>query len=141
MIQITSQSNFLVLHPDLLITATALSNAPQCRRKPLLSALVRSTLNMTPALLWGNMLHEVMQTCMAQQRWDECFIDGHIEEIVKKNLADLVKINVGIDEAKREVKSRAKGLRVFSERYIAEIPKVGIASNCVDLTIEVTVLG
>ncbi|KAG1727676.1 Dna2-domain-containing protein [Suillus paluster] len=123
MIKITSKTNFLINHPDLLITATALSNAPQCRRKPLLSALVRSTLDVTPSLIWGNMLHEVVQICMAEQRWDERFVEEHTEEIIKKNIAELVKINVGVDEAKREVKARSKGLRVFSERYIAENPK------------------
>ncbi|KAG1804110.1 Dna2-domain-containing protein [Suillus subaureus] len=122
-IKITSKVNFLINHPDLLITATALSNAPQCRRKPLLSALVRSSLDVTPSLIWGNMVHEVMQICMAEQRWDDRFIEGHTEEIIKKNLAELVKINIGVDEAKREVKARSKGLRVFSERYIAETPK------------------
>ncbi|KIK37375.1 hypothetical protein CY34DRAFT_92854 [Suillus luteus UH-Slu-Lm8-n1] len=122
-IKITSKINFLINHPDLLITATALSNAPQCRRKPLLSALVRSSLDVTPSLIWGNVVHEVMQICMAEQRWDDRFIEEHTEEIIKKNLAELVKINVSVDEAKREVKARSRGLRVFSERYIAETPK------------------
>jgi len=80
------------------------------RRKPLLSALVRSTLDITLSLLWGNMLHKVMQTCMTEQRWDGRFIEEYTEEIIKKNLAELVKINVSIDEAKREVKVRSKGL-------------------------------
>jgi len=75
------------------------------------------------------MLHEVMQICMAEQQWDERFIEEHTEEIIKKNLAELVKINVSIDEAKREVKTRSRGLRVFSERYLAETPKVIVTSN------------
>ncbi|KAG1812287.1 Dna2-domain-containing protein [Suillus variegatus] len=111
------------IRKDILITATALSNAPQCRRKPLLSALVRSSLDFTPALVWGNMVHEVMQICMAEQRWDDRFIEEHTQEIINKNLAELVKINVSVDEAKREVKARSRGLRMFSERYIAETPK------------------
>ncbi|KIK34939.1 hypothetical protein CY34DRAFT_17371 [Suillus luteus UH-Slu-Lm8-n1] len=103
-IKITSKTNFLINHPDLLITATALSNAPQCRRKPLLSALVRPSLDVTPSLIWGNVVHEVMQICMAEQRWDDRFFEEHIEEIIKKNLAELVKINVSVNEAKREVR-------------------------------------
>ncbi|OAX34925.1 hypothetical protein K503DRAFT_409957 [Rhizopogon vinicolor AM-OR11-026] len=96
------------------------------RRKPLLSALVRSTLDITLSLLWGNMLHKVMQTCMTEQRWDGRFIEEYTEEIIKKNLAELVKINVSIDEAKREVKVRSKGLRLFSEHYIAVTPKADV---------------
>ncbi|KAH7929561.1 Dna2-domain-containing protein [Leucogyrophana mollusca] len=122
-ITVSSQSNLLIHHPDLLLTATALSNAPQCRRKPLLSALVRSTSDVTPAIVWGNMLHEVMQSCMISQRWDERWIDERIDEVVRRSLAELVKIGLGVDEAKREVKTRSKGLRVFSERYMADVPK------------------
>src|SRR5690606_17316242 len=60
-IEITSQSNLVILHPDILLTATSLSNAPQCPRKPLLSSLVRASNDTSPALVWGNMLHELIQ--------------------------------------------------------------------------------
>ncbi|KAF8554816.1 Dna2-domain-containing protein [Imleria badia] len=122
-IRISSRDNLFIHHPDLLLTATALSNAPQCRRKPLLSSLVRSTSDMTPALVWGNMLHEIMQTCLATQKWDEFYVEDLIEDAVMKNLPEIVKIGTTIEEAKREVKLRSKGLKVFSERYIADTPK------------------
>ena len=51
-----TSANLLILHPDMLLTATALSKAPQCMRKPLLTSLVRSTSDITPALVWGSML-------------------------------------------------------------------------------------
>ena len=123
-ITISSHHNLFIHHPDLLLTATALSNAPQCRRKPLLSSLIRSTSDMTPALVWGNMLHEIMQTCLATQKWDEFYVEDLIEDAVMKNLPEIVKIETTIEEAKRELKLRSKGLKVFSERYIADTPKV-----------------
>ena len=79
---------------------------------------------MTPALLWGNMLHEIMQTCLATQQWDEFYVEDLIEDAVMKNLPGIVKIDTTIEDAKREVKLRSKGLKVFSERYIADRPKV-----------------
>ncbi|EIW80184.1 Dna2-domain-containing protein [Coniophora puteana RWD-64-598 SS2] len=121
---ISSKSDIIVIHhPDLLLTATSISNAPQCRRKPLLSQLVRSSSDITPALVWGNMLHEVMQTCMAAGRWDEAFMDEQIDSVIRKNLAELVKIGLSVADARREVKARSKGLHVFSERYISSTPK------------------
>ncbi|KAI6019257.1 Dna2-domain-containing protein [Pisolithus microcarpus] len=122
-ILISSKENLLIHHPDFLLTATALSNAPQCKRKPLLSALVHSTSDTTPSLVWGNILHEVMQTCLLANRWDKAYIDDLIEDIISRNLSELVKIGVTIEEAMREVTLRSKGLRVFSKRYIAEEPK------------------
>ncbi|KAG6829909.1 hypothetical protein H0H87_009811 [Tephrocybe sp. NHM501043] len=125
-ITITAKSNLLILHPDLLLTATALSNAPQCRRKPLLSNLVRSTSDTTPALVWGNMLHEVMQSCLSENRWETSWVDDKIEQVILKGLNELIKIDVTIEQAKREVTTRAKGLLAFSEKYISEFPKVSL---------------
>ncbi|KAN0081509.1 DNA replication factor Dna2, partial [Tylopilus felleus] len=93
------------------------------RWKPLLSSLLRSTSDVTPALVWGNMLHEIMQTRLATQRWDEFYVEDLIEDAVTKNLPEIVKIETTIEEAKRELKLRSKGLKVFSERYIADTLK------------------
>ncbi|KAF8232801.1 Dna2-domain-containing protein [Tricholoma matsutake] len=122
-IAITSKANLLVLHPDLLLTATALSNATQCRRKPLLSTLVRSSSDTTPALVWGNMLHEVMQSCFTAGRWEESWMNEKIDEVIYKGLNELLKLDVSVEQAKREVKTRAKGLLVFSQKYLSDTPK------------------
>ncbi|KAK0235314.1 AAA domain-containing protein [Armillaria nabsnona] len=124
-IAISSKNNLLILHPDVLITATALSNAPQCRRKPLITSLIRSSTDYTPSLVWGNMLHSVLQACLVADRWDEIWVDDKIDEIVRGGLSDLVRINTNVDQAKREVKARAKGLHAFSEKYMASSPKSG----------------
>ncbi|KZT00075.1 Dna2-domain-containing protein [Laetiporus sulphureus 93-53] len=122
-ITISSKQNLLVLQPDLLITATSLSTAPQCRRKPLVSNLVRGSVDVTPSLIWGNLLHEVMQACLTEERWDQKWIEQTIAEIVRKNLGELLRINIGVEQAITEVKARAIGLRSFSEKYIAQKPK------------------
>ncbi|KAK0217033.1 AAA domain-containing protein [Armillaria fumosa] len=124
-IAISSKNNLLILHPDVLITATALSNAPQCGRKPLITSLVRSSTDYTPSLVWGNMLHSVLQACLVADRWDEIWVDDKIDEIVRGGLSDLVRINTNVDQAKREVKARAKGLHAFSEKFMALSPKSG----------------
>ncbi|TFK68090.1 Dna2-domain-containing protein [Pluteus cervinus] len=114
-ITISSKENFIILHPDLLVTATALSNSAQCVRRPLLSSLIRSSSDATPSMLWGNMLHEVTQACLREGQWEESWIVERIDEAIQDNLADL--------DAQREVLSRAKGLQGFFERYIADTPK------------------
>ena len=123
-ITVTAKQNLLIHHPDLLITATALSNAPQCRRRPLIQGLVRSPYDSTPALVWGNMLHEVMQACLLARRWEEHWITDKIKEVVMKSLLELVKIGATVDQAVIEVKARAKGLYSFAEKYVADVPKV-----------------
>lgn len=118
-------SPLLIHHPDILITATALSSTPTCTRKPLLSGMVRSSTDITPALVWGNILHEVMQACMQEGRWDVKWMDRKIEDVVRRGLGDLLSLNVNVDQAKREVWARASGLKTFSERYYGTVsPKV-----------------
>jgi DNA replication ATP-dependent helicase Dna2 len=123
-IRITAQTNLLILHPDILLTATALSNAPQCARKPLLSSLVRASSDITPALVWGNMLHEVMQTCLSEKRWEEAWINERIDQVLMNGLGMLLALNVSVETARTELRRRAIGLTIFKDRYIADTPKV-----------------
>ncbi|KAK7049300.1 DNA replication endonuclease-helicase Dna2 [Paramarasmius palmivorus] len=129
-ITVSSKSNTIILHPDILLTATALSTAAHCRRKPLLLGLVRSSSEVSPALVWGNMLHTVFQTSLNAKRWDEAWLDEQIEQVVRDNLMDLVHISTDAEQAKREVKSRAKGIQTFFDRYLSLNPKTeAILSN------------
>ncbi len=123
-INITAAANLLILHPDFLTTATALSTAPQCRRKPLLAGLVRATSDITPALVYGSVLHEVLQRCLREDRWEQTFLDTCIEETVQAMLGDLVKLGVSKEVARREVADRARGLIPFQQRYLTDEPKV-----------------
>ncbi|KAI0763927.1 Dna2-domain-containing protein [Trametes elegans] len=122
-ITVCSKHNLFIHHPDVLLTATSLSNASQCLRKPLLSHMVRSSSDVTPSLIWGNMLHEVMQTCLSTARWDDKFIEKQISEVARQGLGELLRIDMGIDQAIIEVKGKAKGLKMFAEKYIAKTPK------------------
>lgn len=74
------------------------------------------------------MLHEVMQTCLATGHWDEQYIDERIDEVVTKGLSELVKLDTSVEQAKREMKLRAKGLQAFARKYVADTPQVRVDS-------------
>ncbi|KAK7048375.1 DNA replication helicase [Favolaschia claudopus] len=122
-ISITSSDNILILHPDLLLTPSALSSSLECRRKPLLSGLVRSSSDTSPALVWGNILHEVMQACLSSGRWEDAWVEEKVEQVIRDKISDIAKISLSVEDARREIKLRAKGLKAFSEKYIADSPK------------------
>lgn len=59
--------NLLILHPDILVTATAVCDVPTCVRKPLVRQRINGTGasdKMSEALVLGCMLHEVLQACL-----------------------------------------------------------------------------
>jgi DNA replication ATP-dependent helicase Dna2 len=69
------------------------------------------------------MLHEIFQSCLAEGRWDDRFIDSKTDEIVRQGLGELVKLDVNVEVAKTEIRKRAKGLQGFSKRFIGNTPK------------------
>ncbi|KAH8829949.1 Dna2-domain-containing protein [Flagelloscypha sp. PMI_526] len=75
-------------------------------------------------MVWGNMLHEVMQNCLRDQIWTESHLNNQIESVVRQGLTDLVTLGVtSIDAAVKEVKDRAVGLMSFAEKYLSDSPK------------------
>ena len=46
-----------------------------------------------------------------------------IDDVIYKGLNELLKIEVSIEQAKREIRTRAKGLLVFSQKYLCDTPK------------------
>ncbi len=89
------------------------------------------------------MLPEIMQSCLIDwtrgnegekgkgkgegeegEEWDERKIDEKVDREVRRGLGDLLRLDVTVDQAKRELKLRAVGLKAFRERYISSLPKV-----------------
>ncbi len=73
------------------------------------------------------MLHEVMQTCLSENKWESSYIDQQIELVLSKGLMDLVRINTTIGEARRELHERSRGLPAFAAKYLSQLPKVRVS--------------
>jgi len=126
-ITISSKENLLIHHPDYLITATSLSEGAVCRRKSLMSNLVRTVNETQPSSVWGHILHDVMEACLSEDRWDTKFIDDEIDDASRRRLPELLMIQMSVEEVAEKVKERAVGLEVFSKRYMGKVPKVGMS--------------
>ncbi|KAF7791436.1 hypothetical protein EIP86_002452 [Pleurotus ostreatoroseus] len=84
--------------------------------------LLGPSLKITPPIVWGNLLHILMQACLEQQRWDQQFLDLKISEVVKANLELLLSIKVTEEKATRNLKVRTAGFEDFANRYLTQIP-------------------
>jgi len=62
---------------------------------------------------------------MSENRWDTKFINDEIDDVARRKLPDLMRIEMTVEEVTEKVKDRAVGLEVFSKRYIGKTPKVG----------------
>ncbi|KAL7342171.1 AAA domain-containing protein [Rhodotorula toruloides] len=123
-LQLTRSHSLLILHPDILVSSTKVADSSHCTRKAVLQEIIRTVGGTTPSLLYGNMLHSLMQSCMMEGRWDDEYRRGKIDEVVKEYGGQLWTIDVGFEKAKEELLNRSKDLEAFAERFLGEKPKV-----------------
>ena len=147
-----SSDNLLILHPDTLISATRISDTVQCRRKAVVQELLRSSaLALTPALVYGNLLHELFQACLLamseqklstsgtlQQRGDlieSAFgyvkRSAEIERLLRvpRNVEQLFLIDVELDTGRQHLKEASAGFMEFAKLFVGNSPQVGTFSG------------
>ncbi|KAI9438474.1 Dna2-domain-containing protein [Lactarius indigo] len=120
---LTTLDNLLIHHPDTLLTPSLLASAPNCQRKPLVTALVRALSPPTPSLVYGTVLHEVFQSCLQEGRWDAPWIEARVDSALSASFGDLVRASVPLSTAKDEILRRAVGVETFGRRYIGDHPR------------------
>eukprot|EP00392_Amoebophrya_sp_AT5.2_P008788 g8816.t1 len=127
------QYRLLIMHPDILLTGTAVSNALTCRRY----ALIQYEINeggavMTAgskALVLGNIVHNVLQSAMAAQDFSDAFLDANIRENVQSSLVQLWQLQMTTDEMFSECKGRLKTAREWAQKYYAPLNSAGMLSG------------
>lgn len=123
-ITVTTLENLLIHHPDTLLTPSLLASAPNCQRRPLVTALVRAPSPPTPALVYGTVLHDVVQKCLQEKRWDAPWLESRVDAALSIAFGDLIRAGVTVSVAKDEILRRAAGVETFGQRYIGNQPKV-----------------
>ncbi|OXG49236.1 DNA replication ATP-dependent helicase Dna2 [Cryptococcus neoformans] len=119
-------STFLIHHPDLMITMTSIANAMPCPRKPIIQSLIRTPGPPTKPLLYGNLLHSLLQGALLQQDFDAGGTFRRLDAELKKDeiKLDIWSTDMGILDVREEVGVKAgRGFEVFGERYITKDPK------------------
>ncbi|GAA5914570.1 hypothetical protein JCM5296_006275 [Sporobolomyces johnsonii] len=116
-------TGLLILHPDILVSSTKVADSSHCTRKALLQELIRTLGGATPALAYGNMLHELMQRCLLEGRWDDDWRYEAIDEIVKENGGMLWTMDLSFDAARLQLRERSKEFGAFAERFMGDKPK------------------
>ena len=144
-----SSPNLLILQPDTLVSATRVSDTPFCRRKAVVSEKVRSSASeLTPALVYGNLLHELLQACLLsmselesrlphdatpeqEARVIESSFGANMRNAeigkllaVPKNTEMLFMIGVELDVAHEYLAEKSDGYTEFAQRFIGARVKV-----------------
>jgi DNA replication ATP-dependent helicase Dna2 len=120
-------STFLILHPDLMLTMTAIANAMPCPRKPILQSLIRIPGPSSKAILYGNLGHELLQGALADQEFSAAKTEERLaREMVKETTRlEVWGASMNMKDVQEEVGGRAgKGFQTFGQRWVGPKPRV-----------------
>lgn len=120
LISVTHDLNLLVVHPDCVISSTAVADSLYCLRKSVISAKSPALATPSTSALYGSMIHSLFQillvsACGAFQRFDEwkdsLVLEMHeaAEDVLSEYVEQLYMADVSTNAARRVLHS------VFSE--------------------------
>lgn len=118
-------SSYIIHHPDVLVTMTAIANAIPCPRRPLVQALVKLPEPPSKSMLYGNVLHSLLQGSLSQQKFARNDIATMIRGELTKEETRLQVWGAGLDSGMvaRDIGSRAEeGFETFGRKWVHAEP-------------------
>lgn len=120
---IDNQKNFIIIHPDKLISCTAVADSFSCLRKSVLQMKVKNISQYTEALVYGNIIHQVVQSALQTSEFSIKSIKQEIERIVMNSLEDLYAMDQDEQTALCILNGYAHGIHEFGTRFVNKYPK------------------
>lgn len=121
----------IIHHPDVLLPMTTISQSITCRRRPLISGLVRGgSPAPTKPLLYGNILHELLQTSLSQRTFEASELKKHLDEVLgqPRMMLDIWAAGLGMEEVRGEVWEKASlAILGFGSKWIGKEAQVSRA--------------
>jgi DNA replication ATP-dependent helicase Dna2 len=106
---------------------TSIANAMPCPRKPILQSIIKPAAPNSKSMLYGNILHSLLQGALQDQDFS---IDGtrkRLEEDLRKQerRMEVWGAGLGIEDVRLEVGMKGgKGFQTFGEKWVGALPNV-----------------
>lgn len=109
----------LIMHPDLLMTPTNVSEAVGCSRRAVLKSRIGSTGLSSKAALVGTMRHDLFGVCLQEKDFSHLTAKANVQKIVRKNAEGLLGCGVTVAEAEHDVLAMLPTIKQFVDQYTA----------------------
>lgn len=97
----------LVLNPDTLMACTAVAESFNCERQIVLRNRLRTPSDSTVAMIYGVIIHELIQICLLENSFSIAFMEKTLEEnIIGRFVEDLIVLELETKAAVAEIKER-----------------------------------
>ncbi|MGK3734044.1 MAG: DNA replication ATP-dependent helicase Dna2 [Bacillariaceae sp.] len=107
----------LVLHPDMLMTPSVISETSSCNRRAVLKSKIGSNGLSSKAAFVGTMRHALFEACMKTAEFDEGFAQPVIKKLIREKAETLIGCNVSEAEMEVEVLNMLPMIQQFAEEY------------------------
>ncbi|WFD29824.1 DNA helicase [Malassezia sp. CBS 17886] len=144
-----TNEHMLVVHPDVIVSASRLASAASCMRKPMLQERIKAATDSTEASVLGNLVHGVLQACMlgaepdgavcadraetlrAPETWDRlgnfscAFLARALAHELCEARAAMALVGADTSAVRGALLSTVPNLVAFAERFLAGRDKGG----------------
>ncbi|KAI9487574.1 MAG: DNA replication factor Dna2-domain-containing protein [Benjaminiella poitrasii] len=120
---IDNKQNFIVVHPDQLISCTAVADSYSCLRKSVLQMKIKGASEYSEALVHGNIVHRVLQTALQTSDFSVQSIKAEMRRVILDSLEDLYAIDQDEETAFNIVSAYAESICQFGTTFVNQYPK------------------
>ncbi|KAF1799088.1 DNA replication factor Dna2-domain-containing protein [Mucor lusitanicus] len=120
---IDNQKNFIVVHPDRLISCTAVADSYSCLRKSVLQLKVKGVSEYTEALVHGNIIHAVLQHALQTGDFAVSSVKQQMKNVIADSLEDLYAMDQDEETALAILEEYADHIHAFGTKYVNQYPR------------------
>lgn len=126
-ITIDDHENLIIVHPDHLVSATAVADSFDCLRKAVLQDRVKATSPTSKPTVYGSILHEIFQVAMTANKWDSEWLDELLQTTLLKYIEGLFEAGAAdTNEALEHLRSKIPELQSWASIFVNTQPGVSL---------------
>ncbi|KAL2920294.1 DNA replication endonuclease-helicase Dna2 [Polyrhizophydium stewartii] len=116
---VDSDDGVLIIHPDLLVPVTTISESFACLRRTVLKTRIKSR-ELNAPLVFGSVLHELFQNALRQRNFTLSFLHEACHSLLSKISDELFVIDLDEQSAFQQLQPMIDGLRQWAYTFLAE---------------------
>ncbi|XP_022637202.1 DNA replication ATP-dependent helicase/nuclease DNA2 isoform X2 [Vigna radiata var. radiata] len=113
---IDRDKNFLIVHPDILMSGTRVASSFSCQRRTVLDERLKNN-DYSTAALAGTMLHQIFQAGLTKDHPTVNFMEDYAEMVLKKNIESLYACGVNENDIRKTMRDAIPRLLSWIMRF------------------------
>lgn len=109
--------NLLIWNPDILVSATTVSQQISCPRKTLLVTRFSFPGESSVPLLVGTIIHSIFQECFTQENWEIDNMKNMMNNQINQNLLEIFSLGPDVDKIRVEIENHLPYLESWFNTY------------------------